>query len=127
MNAGDTFLIAQPGTSLDSHLWIVLSDPTLDKNNIVLVNLTTWRPDKDQACLLEKKHIPGFVTHKTCVNYGGSKVVTLEQFTKLTTNLKRLAPLKPEVLKMIRRGAANSKHMKIGHFAILDSQNLIDD
>lgn len=27
MKAGDTFHIPQAGTSLDSHLWVVISDP----------------------------------------------------------------------------------------------------
>lgn len=74
MNGGDTFRIPQPGTSLDSHLWIVISDPAVDDERILIVNFTTLRPDSDQACILVAGEHP-FVQHQTCVNYGGAKVV----------------------------------------------------
>jgi len=47
VKAGDTFIIEQPGTSLDSHLWMVISDPNVDPHEVVLLNFTTWRADKD--------------------------------------------------------------------------------
>ena len=68
MNAGDTFLVALPGTSYDSHLWIVISDPDADAERIVIVSLTSHRADKDQACLLRVGDHP-YVKHDTCVNY----------------------------------------------------------
>jgi hypothetical protein len=52
MQSGDTFLIPEPGASYDSHLWIVLSNPADDETKVLIVNLTTWRKDKDQACVL---------------------------------------------------------------------------
>ena len=52
MNPGDTLLIVLPGTSLDSHLWIVISDPS-QHESCVIVNLTSWRSDKDQSCVLK--------------------------------------------------------------------------
>ena len=45
MKAGDTFHIPQPGTSLDSHLWVILSDPVLDDEHILIVNFTTLHRD----------------------------------------------------------------------------------
>ncbi len=49
MNAGDTFRIPQPGTSLDSHLWVVISDPVVDPDRVLIVNFTTRRKDSDPA------------------------------------------------------------------------------
>jgi hypothetical protein len=66
MNAGDTLLIDAPGTTLDSHLWIVISDPALDPQRVVLVNMTSHRADKDQACVLEMGDHP-YVSHRTCI------------------------------------------------------------
>lgn len=34
MEAGFTFLLRQEGTSIDSHFWIILSDPTLDAERV---------------------------------------------------------------------------------------------
>jgi hypothetical protein len=48
MNAGDTFRIPQPGTSLDSHLWVVISDPVVDAERVLIVNFTTRRSPLDE-------------------------------------------------------------------------------
>ncbi len=64
MNAGDTFKIPQPETSLDTHLWVVISDPAADAENILIVNFTTSRADSDKACILQPGEHP-FVRHET--------------------------------------------------------------
>jgi hypothetical protein len=84
MNAGDTFRIPQPGTTLDSHLWVVISDPTADEENILIVNFTTSRADSDKACILKPGEHP-FVAHETCVNYAGAKVVSKANLDLLLT------------------------------------------
>ena len=43
MKAGDTFLPLLRNT----HLWVILSDPDLDSERIVLVNLTTYTIDEE--------------------------------------------------------------------------------
>ncbi|MCH8344952.1 MAG: hypothetical protein IH983_13330 [Planctomycetes bacterium] len=78
LKGGETFLIPEPGSSLDSHLWIVLSEPSIDPENVLIVNLTTWAEYKDQACLLQPGDHP-FVKQRTCVNYADAKVVTAHQ------------------------------------------------
>ncbi len=66
MNAGDTFLVDEPATSYDSHLWMVVSAPERDRDRVVILNLTSWRADKDQACVLEPGDHP-YVRHRSCV------------------------------------------------------------
>ena len=78
MNAGDTFRIPEPGTSLDSHLWVVISDPAVDPVRVLIVNFTTRRQDSDHACILQAGEHP-FVHHETCVNYAGAKAVSAAQ------------------------------------------------
>jgi hypothetical protein len=73
MKAGDTLLIDDPGTTLDSHLWIVISDPDVDPEHVVIVNLTSYRADKDQACVLDKGDHP-YLSHRTCVETGGPRL-----------------------------------------------------
>jgi hypothetical protein len=53
MNLGAVLRIPQPGASLDSHIWMVVYDPSKDPERVVIVNMTTWRADKDQACVLQ--------------------------------------------------------------------------
>jgi hypothetical protein len=48
MNAGATFL----APSLDGHLWMVISDPALDQNRVVVVSFMSWTPRLDQACIV---------------------------------------------------------------------------
>ena len=82
MKLGDTFKIPQPGTSLDSLLWMVLSDPVQNAACILIVNFTSKRADSELACVLQKGEHP-FVHHETCVNYAGAKVVSTAQIEKL--------------------------------------------
>jgi hypothetical protein len=127
MNAGDTFRIPQPGTSLDSHLWVVISDPSIDPNRVLIVNFTTRRNDSDAACILQANEHP-FVHHETCVNYGGAKVVSNAQIEILLKKglLTHHASVSTELLQRIREGAASSERMALEHADILIRQGLIE-
>ncbi|MSU78846.1 MAG: hypothetical protein EXS16_12225 [Gemmataceae bacterium] len=99
MKAGDTFKISQPGTSLDSHLWVVISDPAINGEQILIVNVTTKRADSDLACVVNKGEHP-FVHHETVVSYRGAKVVSA---TDIDTLIKagavwNHAPVSPTLL-----------------------------
>lgn len=127
MQAGSTLLVERPGTSYDSHLWIVISDPTLAPDQIVIVNLTSWRADKDQACILR----PGdhrYVTRKTCVNYRDAKIQSLDSLESLISSgtVKHLDDCTPELLQRIRAGVWLSR-MPLDTVAILIEQGVIED
>jgi len=126
MQAGWTFLIPQPGTSLDSHLWIILSDPQADPEKILVVNLTSWRQDKDQACVLEVGDHP-FVRHKSCVSYRGAKVVCVARLTQLQeAGFQLQEPVSAELLNRMRESALASVFMAEEHADILIDQKLVD-
>ena len=127
MNAGDTFRIPQPGTSLDSHLWIVISDPALDPDQVLIVNFTTRRKDSDVACILQAGEHP-FVQHETCVNYGQAKVVSVAQIEALLRKglLSHHAAVSTKLLKRIRDGAGASERMALDHADILIKQGLLE-
>ena len=127
MNAGGTFHIPQPGTSLDSHLWVVISDPRIDQEKILIVNFTTLRADSDRACTLQAGEHP-FVKHATCVNYAGAKVVSKAQIDTLMNNdlLSAHAPVSAGLLQRMREGAAASERMSLDHADILIEQGLIN-
>jgi len=127
MNAGDTFRIPQPGTSLDSHLWVVISDPVVDAERVLIVNFTTRRKDSDPACILQAGEHP-FVHHETCVNYAGAKVVSGAQIQTLLQRglLSSHIALSDALLKRIRDGVAASERMSLDHADILIEQGLIE-
>ena len=79
MNAGDVFQF-QGGA--ERHAWVIISDPAVDPEHVLMVNFTTWDPHIDQACVLEPGDHP-FITTRTCVNYPRAKEVSddaLEQY-----------------------------------------------
>jgi|SRR6266404_5149992 len=125
MNTGDTLCIPEPGTSLDSHLWAVISDPIADPFQIVLVNFTKHRQDKDQACVLQDGDHP-FIKIPTCVEYRRAKIVTNEQLDILISlpNVEVREPLSPEVLERILDGVPNSR-MRLDVAQLLADQGLV--
>ncbi len=66
----------------ESHLWIVLSDPDLDPDGVLIVNVTTLTTRKDRTCVLRggcHQHI----THESCINYALARVYTAARLTSL--------------------------------------------
>lgn len=126
MKAGDTLLVAEPGASYDSHLWMVLSDPEFDPERVLIANLTSWRADKDQACVLGPDDHP-YIKHRSCVNYAGAKVVSAANIERLLEAGKVAShtPLDAELLARIRRAVPASR-MALGHAALLEEQGLIN-
>ena len=127
MKAGDTFKIPLPGTSLDSHLWVVISDPSLDSERIVIVNFTSKRADSDLACVLQAKEHP-FVHHETVVNYRGAKVVSESDINLLlkSGSLASHAAVSADLLKRIREGVPASRmELEIADI-LIDEQKLVD-
>jgi hypothetical protein len=127
LKAGDAFLLQQQGASIDSHFWFILSDADQDADNVLIVNLTSWRADKDQACVLGPNHHT-YIQHDTCVNYGGAKVVSLAQLNTLkdTGLLLHQTPLTAGLLKLVRERVSRSTTMKLKHVEILEQQGLVD-
>jgi hypothetical protein len=123
MDAGTTFLRADA----DKHLWVVLSDPALDPDNVLLVNLTTLDEHKERVCVLNRGDHP-WIRHETCVNYGDSVITTLAKLNAALAGgaLSVQAPLAPEILRKIRNGAMNSERMALDNADILINQELVE-
>ncbi len=122
MDAGTTFLLS----AVDIHLWIIISDPTLDAENVLIVNLTTLAPRKEQTCILRVGDHP-WIRHDTCVNYGDSQLTTLDKLlaAQRANALLIQSPASADVLKRIREGAMNSTKMPLDHADVLISQGLV--
>ena|SRR5438552_3579664 len=121
MKAGDTFLPLLRNT----HLWVILSDPDLDSERIVLVNLTTYTIDEESHCILQKGDHP-FVRHKTAVRYEEARIVSSAELSKLLKNhLTQRERMSGAVLKRIRDGASKSDRLREECRRVLDEQGLI--
>ncbi len=125
MNAGDTLLINKPGTSYDSHLWIVLSDPSLGEETVI-VNFTSWRADKDQACIVDKGDHP-YIAHKTCVNFRDAKLCKTSSLEELVANggVSNHDSLSQGLLDKIRKAVPNSR-MNWNCVNVLVAQGLVE-
>jgi len=108
VNAGDTLLAAPRDTSVDSHLWAIISDPT-QSGDVLIVNFTSWRQDKDQACILNVSDHP-YISRTTCVNYREAKRVEAAKLDKLLNSgqMQLNMPLGSEVLERIRAAVPDS-------------------
>lgn len=125
MNAGDTIIIPEPGTSYDSHCWMVISDPE-QGDECVIVNFTTWREDKDSACVVEPEdHC--YVKHKSLVNFREAKRCSTKDLDQLisTRHLSSCGPLSPSFLRKIRNAVPQSQ-MNWACVQLLEDQGLID-
>ena len=123
MNHGDTFL----RNDSDRHLWVVLSDPRKNPEKVLLVNMTTNSPRKEQACVLQRGDHP-WILHETCVNYGDAVVTSdrLLEEAKATAAITCKVPLERSVIERILAGAASSARLTLELAEILSEQELID-
>lgn len=119
MKAGDTF---RP-VKFDNHLWIIISDPLMDADKIVITNLTTNTRDEEQHCILKVGDHP-FVTDNSAVRYRDAKVVSATDLGILikAKQLKPNEPMSGDILKRIRDGATKSEHIPDGCREILEEQ-----
>jgi hypothetical protein len=124
VNTGDTVHIPIPGTSYDSHLWILISDPS-QGDECVIVNFTSWRQDKDQACIVEPGEHP-YVQKRTCVNYKDAKRLKTSDLERLiaSRHLKCSDPVPAKLLQKIRDAIPESR-MNGKCVQLLEAQGVI--
>ena len=123
MDAGDTFRFR----ANETHLWMVISDPALNKDRVLIVNMTTWRADKDQSCLLNSGDHPA-VHHNSCISYADSRVHPDAHLNSPIASGQAFLDqkLSPVLLKRVRDGAARSKRMRLDHGQLLIDQGLVE-
>ena len=122
MNLGDTFVPEQ----LDHHLWIITSDPSKDKEKVVIMNLTTYTIDEEEVCVLQPGDHP-FVKHKTAIRYYEARIVSLGVLTRLldANALRPHQRASSDMMAKIWRGAAMSRFIPGECVDILEEQSLL--
>ncbi len=122
MQRGDTFVF----TDVDSHLWVILSCPTTNPSQVVLVNLSTRADYKDGACILDAEHHK-WIKRPSCVMYDRALVVTQDELEAALNSgtIKPKDPMRDDVLDLIYVGAEESTRFKLDHADILANQGWI--
>jgi hypothetical protein len=103
VNAGDAFFITD--RSVDTHLWVIISDTQKDPQRVVMVSITTLEPHKESVCLLDPGDHPR-ITHKSCVYYQETRMTTQERLFSLRDGcfLSLQPSVSPDILSRIREG-----------------------
>ena len=125
MNAGDAFFIKD--RSVDTHLWVIISDTQKDRERVVMVSITTYEPHKEAACLLDEGDHPRII-HKSCVFYKETRMTTLENLQRCLDqdSLSVQPPVTAEILERIREGVSKSRTIKPKFIDILLEQGVIE-
>lgn len=115
IRAGSVFITSDKHRHVDDHLWIVISDPTQNRDKVFIANLTTYRGDAGHDdCVLTPAQYTG-LDHKSCVFFQGARLCRLELLEKsLELGLIELRdPLPDEIFGRVR-DAAESTHFASG-------------
>lgn len=112
------------------HYYFVISDPSLDAENVVVVNMTTYRgfASEDRSCILEEGEHPA-VRHKSWIKYERAEVVTLRMLDQRyrTNVITEVLPDRCDsgIVQRIVSGAASSALTPKKVLAVLQSQGLL--
>jgi hypothetical protein len=126
VNPGDTYIRAGKHIKADPHLWVIVSDPSND-SQVVAVNFTSQRSDKDQSCVA----YPGehaFIQKESVVLYSEARVVPKSAlYSAISAGLlKWQQPVSSPLLAKIRSGAcASIKNIPLAAKRMLQSQGIL--
>jgi hypothetical protein len=122
----DTIPIRAGATLLPTrgHLWIVVSNPDLNPERVVLANITTpqGKPRDDDIVLKPSDH--PWIKHPSRVQCGGSYHTPLQDIEERLRNgsLTRAAPIRATLVGLIREGMINSRRTPEGVRRILNAE-----
>lgn len=103
VSPGDTFIPLAP--QRDGHLWVVISEPTV-QSRVAIVNFTTRRPPCDDSCVVQ----PGehsFIVRESILLYARARLQDLDALVShLTAGFYvPREPVSKPLLRRIQEGA----------------------
>ncbi len=124
MTAGDCFY-NKSAKSVPSHPWVIISDPDLDPDNVVIANFTDADGHHDSTCILTTEDVP-WLKKRSCIAYQYAKLTSVELLKSATAQglLFNYEKVTNEVLQRIRDGAAMSEETRNDCLEILRLQGL---
>ncbi len=125
MKAGDTFTLKDK--AVDSHLWVIVSEPAIDAERVLFVSMTSYDVTKEKVCLLDVGDHP-FIKHRTCIAYDFAKVAPLKVLLALRDQglLSMVQPVSEELLERIRLGISLSRRINVEYVVLMIDQALLD-
>jgi len=87
IEAGTCIFLEKPSRYSISHLWLVITEPSGEPPEVIIVNLTTFREGADTTVILNKGD-HSYIKHETVVYYADARNVPLQL-------LERIAALDP--------------------------------
>ena len=126
MNTGDTFHL-RGHENLQPHLWVVVSDPEIDADRVLIIDFTSDAPGKDRTCVVKGGSHP-CLPHDSCANYPKARILTNSELehAKSIGALELNEPLDSALLRRIQQSAATSEDMHNKHRQLLVDQGLCD-
>ena len=124
---GDCFF-NRAGRDLKSHPWVILSDPQINEDDVLIVNYTDINKIDDMSCKLDVIDHPGFITKPCCVHYREAKVTSVNDLRRADSAgaLLKKSTVPDETLDKILAGAYESDELKGAHRQLLRDQRIID-
>jgi hypothetical protein len=116
-----------PGKNTPRHPWIVVSDPDMDPDNVLIVNLTDADKYHDDSCVLTPSDNSN-IDKPSCVAYQYAKVTTLDKLNEADSRnlIEHKSWLDEKSMEKILDGASKSNELKGAHRKLLRDQRLID-
>lgn len=126
MKQGDCFF-NKAAPRLPSHLWVIVSQPDVDEDNVLIVNLTDVENHHDLSCVLDASDHPGIITKRSCVAYQFAKITSLARLQEALSSglLYSRDPVPSETLAKIINGAQETDELRGDCRELLRGQFLI--
>jgi len=125
MDIGDVYLVTD--RRIDDHAKVVISDPSLNPNQVVWVNFTGAEGEyRDHSCILEIGDHP-WIMKRTCISYKDAMFVKEADIDSLVAKgkIRKLDEVSDAVLRKIHEGAEITDELPGKYQRVLVEQNLI--
>lgn len=110
-----------------THPWVILSDPSQNENDVLIVNFTDADNHYDHSCVVLQEEYPEALTKRSCIAYMYANVTSLK-FLELADQkgyLRHKQPVPEEVMQKILEGAVQTDELDNGKKMLLRNQGLI--
>ncbi len=123
MEAGDTFRLQ--GVA-DRHTWVIISDPRLDDQHVLLVSFTGYVSGNDPSCIVEVEELP-ILDKRSCIYYEDVKTASVAalETLRIAGRLHTRTPVSPQLLARIRDGVSLTRDIEKKHIEFLLHQGVI--
>ena len=124
---GQTFLTPDPRPGYVPHSSVLLSDPEIDHERLVLVSVSSYEDYKDHSCIISKGEHECSKDHDSVLEYRYAFVTSSETLHKNieSKKIRKKAPFTEELIERAHKGAEKTEFIPAECYWILHEQRLI--